>query len=156
MFRSNPLILCLSFFADAFIITGSFERTDPRLSTEDRIAQTVHDSGVSIVLTTVTTTVALLLGMLTNVPAMRSFYMYAAPCVLVDLFYQITFFVALIEIDQRRKSRNRIDCFSCIISPSTSVLCSSPSPAAFILTKYSEKLQRSTALRCIVCTGKLF
>lgn len=140
---------------DAFIITGAFERTDPTMSIGERMKQTINDCGMSIVLTTATTTAALLLGMITNVPAMRAFYIYAAPCVIIDFLYQITFFVALIVIDQQRKHSGRHDCFPCILSPTSNTVhrAQNPGACAWILTRFCGALERSSTLKILICVG---
>ena len=53
---------------DAFIIMGSFTRKDPSRTTLDRVHQTIDDIGVSIFLTTCTSSLAFALGSLSNVP----------------------------------------------------------------------------------------
>ena len=117
--------------------------------------QTINDCGMSIVLTTATTTAALLLGMITNVPAMRAFYIYAAPCVIIDFLYQITFFVALIVIDQQRKHSGRHDCFPCILSPTSNTVhrAQNPGACAWILTRFCGALERSSTLKILICVG---
>ena len=39
--------------------------------------------------------------------------MYAFPTILIDFFYQVTFFIALIVLDERRIKDNRRDCCFC-------------------------------------------
>ena len=125
------------------------------MSIGERMKQTINDCGMSIVLTTATTTAALLLGMITNVPAMRAFYIYAAPCVIIDFLYQITFFVALIVIDQQRKHSGRHDCFPCILSPTSNTVhrAQNPGACAWILTRFCGALERSSTLKILICVG---
>ncbi|CAG9311616.1 unnamed protein product [Blepharisma stoltei] len=56
---------------------------------------------------------AFMVGATTNVPALTNFCITAAIAVLADYFLQITAFVAVIELDYRRWTGRRIDCFPC-------------------------------------------
>lgn len=49
---------------DIFIITGAYFRTGPSKETIPRIRETMEEVGNSISLTTITTTVAFLLGLI--------------------------------------------------------------------------------------------
>jgi len=99
---------------DAFIITGAFDRTDPRKDVVDRIHETFEEVGLSIAMTTATTTLAFGLGCVSNIPAMVGLSLYACPAVIFDFLYQITFFVAIIVLDDRRSQANRMDCCICV------------------------------------------
>jgi len=93
---------------------GAYSRTDPNKDVIDRIQETTRDIGLSIVLTTVTTTMAFGLGCLSNLPALYWLSFYAFTTMLIVFFYTITFFVALIVLDERRIQENRRDCCVCI------------------------------------------
>lgn len=56
---------------------------------------------------------AFIVGSTTNVPALTNFCLTAAVAVLADYFLQITVFVAVIELDYRRWTGRRLDCFPC-------------------------------------------
>eukprot|EP00538_Stauroneis_constricta_P000207 CAMPEP_0119570782 /NCGR_PEP_ID=MMETSP1352-20130426/43788_1 /TAXON_ID=265584 /ORGANISM="Stauroneis constricta, Strain CCMP1120" /LENGTH=1044 /DNA_ID=CAMNT_0007620455 /DNA_START=143 /DNA_END=3276 /DNA_ORIENTATION=+ len=99
---------------DAFIISGSFYRTDPNKPIEARVEETIRDVGVSIILTTTTSAVAFGLGCISSIPAVYWLCLYAFPTIVIDFIYQITFFVALLVIDERRVQDNRRDCCVCI------------------------------------------
>jgi len=98
---------------DAFIILGAYTRTDHLKETASRIEETIADVGGTILLTTVTATVAFALGVFSSIPAVRYLVMYAFPTILIDFFYQVTFFVGLIVLDERRIKDNRRDCCLC-------------------------------------------
>lgn len=100
---------------DSFIIHGAYLRTDPQRPVLDRIRATFHDIGLSIFLTKMTTSTAFGLGCTSNIPTLYWLSCYAMATVLVDFLYQITFFVALIVLDQRRIDANRRDCFLCVV-----------------------------------------
>lgn len=95
---------------DAFIIAGAYTRTDHTDDEIDRITDTMEDVGGTILLTTLTASVAFALGMLSSVPAVCFLVMYAFPTILVDFWCQVCFFVPLIILDERRIKDNRRDC----------------------------------------------
>ncbi|CAB9519398.1 Pick C1-like protein 1 [Seminavis robusta] len=98
---------------DTFIITGAL---DNKKKIEERIQCCMEEVGVSIVVSTLTTVVAFLLGCVASTPFIRWFCMYAAPTVAIDFVYQISFFVALVALDDQRVQDNRYDCLVCIHS----------------------------------------
>jgi Niemann-Pick C1 protein len=98
---------------DAFIISGAYARTDHTKSAVERIDDTMKDIGSTILLTTLTSTLAFALGCISSIPAVRYLVIYAFPTIMIDFLFQITFFVALIVIDQRRVEDNRRDCCFC-------------------------------------------
>ena len=98
---------------DAFIISGAYSRTDHTKNAVDRVRDTMEDIGGTILLTTLTLSLAFALGMISSIPAVRYLVMYAFPTIMIDFIFQITFFVALIVIDQKRIEDNRRDCCPC-------------------------------------------
>ena len=98
---------------DAFIISNSFFRTDHRKNVVERIDDTMKDIGLTILMTTITSTLAFGLGGVSSIPAVRYLVVYAFPTIIIDFMFQITFFVALIVIDQKRLEDNRRDCCFC-------------------------------------------
>jgi Niemann-Pick C1 protein len=72
------------------------------LSAEERIARTLGKMGPSILLSTITETVAFSLGALVPMPAVRNFALYAAGSVLLNAFLQVTVFVSALALDLRR------------------------------------------------------
>ena len=98
---------------DAFIIYGAYSRTSERKSAVDRIDETMKDIGPTILLTTLTSTLAFGLGGISSIPAVKYLIYYAFPTIAIDFMFQITFFVALIVIDQKRIEENRRDCCFC-------------------------------------------
>ena len=115
-----PFILFGVGLDDAFIISGAFARTDSSKNPVERINDTMEDIGNTILLTTLTSSLAFALGAVSSIPAVQYLVMYAFPTIIIDFIFQITFFVALIVIDQRRIDENRRDCcFCCIGNTST-------------------------------------
>ena len=99
---------------DAFIIYGSYSRTDPALEPEERILETIDDVGISITLTSITSSLAFGLGCLSSIPAVYWLCLYAFPKVIFIYLYQITFFIAWIVLDERRIKHNKRDCCVCV------------------------------------------
>lgn len=103
--------------ADTFIITGAFFRTNEKLDIEERVVATMHEIGLSITLTTVTTMIAFLLSSLSSIRAIRWLGCYAFLTIFIDAIYQVTFYIALLVLDERRIKANRRDvCFCVVVS----------------------------------------
>jgi len=69
----------------------------------------MEEVGSSIFLTTFTTTLAFVLGCFSIIPSIRWLCIYASITIAIDFFYQITFFVAVIVLDERRLERGGRD-----------------------------------------------
>ncbi|KAG8949354.1 hypothetical protein FRC03_000364 [Tulasnella sp. 419] len=87
------------------------------LSPEERVARTLAKMGPSILLSSITETVAFALGALVPMPAVRNFALYAAGSVFLGAVLQVTAFVAAMTLDLRREEDNRVDCLPCIKIP---------------------------------------
>ncbi|KAG6833792.1 hypothetical protein H0H87_001224 [Tephrocybe sp. NHM501043] len=96
------------------------------LSAEERVARTLAKMGPSILLSTITETVAFSLGALVPMPAVRNFALYAAGSVLLNAILQVTVFISALLLDLRRFESSRIDCFPCIKLPSRIALLEGP------------------------------
>lgn len=87
---------------DAFIIYGEFIRTNEKDDPVDRIHPTFEEVGLSIFVTKVTTALAFALGCLGSVPALTWLSLYAFPTVIILFVFQLTFFVAIVVVDEGR------------------------------------------------------
>ena len=97
-------------------------RMDDSIEPEERLRLTMEEVGTCISVTTITTVTAFLLGLMSTVPAIYWLCLYAFPTILIDFIYQITFFVAILMIDERRVQANRKDiCFCCSADSTTKV-----------------------------------
>ncbi|KAF8607954.1 multidrug efflux transporter AcrB transmembrane domain-containing protein [Ceratobasidium sp. AG-I] len=85
-----------------------------QLSAEERVARAFARMGPSIILSTITETVAFGLGALVPMPAVRNFALYAAGSVFVGACLQATAFVAALALDLRRTEAGKVDCVPCI------------------------------------------
>jgi Niemann-Pick C1 protein len=103
---------------DAFIISGEFGRTDPKKNPVERIDETIEAVGLSVSLTTITSVLAFGLGCTSTIPAVYWLCLYAFPTLFINFLYQLTFFVALIVIDEKRIQDNRKDCCVCFSASS--------------------------------------
>ena len=99
---------------DVFILTCSYDRTDRSKPTVERIRDTIDDIGLSITMTSLTSTMAFGLGCLSTIPAIFWLCLYGFPTVVIVYIYQLTFFVACIVLDERRIESKRQDCCCCL------------------------------------------
>ncbi|KAI8093242.1 patched family-domain-containing protein [Halteromyces radiatus] len=83
-------------------------------SMEESAAKTLGKMGPSILLSSLSETLAFGLGTLVSMPAVSSFAFVAATAVFVDFLLQVTCFVSCMVLDAKRTEANRIDCFPCI------------------------------------------
>lgn len=72
------------------------------LPAEERVARTLAKMGPSILLSTITETVAFGLGALVPMPAVRNFALYAAGSVLLNAMLQVTVFMSALLLDLKR------------------------------------------------------
>ncbi|KAG6886081.1 hypothetical protein C0993_004071 [Termitomyces sp. T159_Od127] len=87
------------------------------LPAEERVARTLAKMGPSILLSTITETVAFALGALVPMPAVRNFALYAAGSVFLNAVLQVSVFVSALVLDLRRGEAGRVDCFPCVRMP---------------------------------------
>ncbi|KAI8993287.1 patched family-domain-containing protein [Pilobolus umbonatus] len=83
-------------------------------SIEERAAKTLGKMGPSILLSSLSETIAFGLGAFVTMPAVSSFAIVAAIAVFVDFILQVTCFVSCLVLDAYREKNNRIDCFPCV------------------------------------------
>jgi hypothetical protein len=112
------VFLCVSIgFDDAYLITFDFNRYDPNLGNQERIAKTMKICGTTITLTSITDVLAFIggsgCGFLTSFPVMTNLCWYGAMCVLFLWIYVITLFCAFLSLDARRQSSDRYDILCC-------------------------------------------
>lgn len=100
-----------------FLIVHEFERVNISHSDDDietRIAKALGRMGPSILLSASTETVAFALGAAVGMPAVKNFAAYAAGAVLINALLQVTMFVSVLALNQRRVESSRADCFPLI------------------------------------------
>lgn len=100
-----------------FLIVHEFERVNqnnPDEEIETRIAKTLGRMGPSILLSASTETIAFALGCFVGMPAVKNFAVYAAGAVFINAILQVTMFMSVLALNQKRVESNRVDCFPCI------------------------------------------
>ncbi|KAJ9667393.1 niemann-Pick type C- protein 1 [Coniosporium apollinis] len=100
-----------------FLIVHEFERvnvTHPEGPVSERVARALGRMGPSILLSASTETVAFALGAAVGMPAVRNFAAYAAGAVFINALLQVTMFVSVLALNQRRVEASRMDCFPCV------------------------------------------
>jgi len=100
-----------------FLIVHEFERVNashPDEQVEHRMSRALGRMGPSILLSATMETIAFALGTAVGMPAVRNFAAYAAGAVVINALLQITMFVAVLALNQRRVEAGRVDCVPCI------------------------------------------
>jgi len=101
---------------DVFILTCSYDRTDRNKDPVERIHDTIDDVGLSITMTSLTSTMAFALGSISSIPAIKWLCVYGYPTIILVFLYQLTFFVACMILDENRIRARRRDCCCCFRS----------------------------------------
>ncbi|XP_017557987.1 NPC intracellular cholesterol transporter 1 [Pygocentrus nattereri] len=102
-----------------FIMVQAVQR-DERMQHEElhqQIGRVLGDVAPSMLLSSISETVAFFLGSLSHMPAVKTFSFFAALAILIDFLLQISCFVSLLGLDMKRQERNRLDILCCIKLP---------------------------------------
>ena len=100
-----------------FLIVHEFERVNfshPDEEIDERVALAVGRIGPSVFLSALTETVAFALGAFVGMPAVKNFAAYAAGAVFINAILQVTMFISVLALNQRRVQSLRADCFPCL------------------------------------------
>ncbi|KAF2091368.1 multidrug efflux transporter AcrB transmembrane domain-containing protein [Saccharata proteae CBS 121410] len=100
-----------------FLIVHEFERVNlshAESTVSERIAKALGRMGPSILLSATTETVTFALGAAVGMPAVRNFAAYAAGAVFINALLQVTMFISVLALNQRRVEAGRADCVPCI------------------------------------------
>lgn len=100
-----------------FLIVHEFERVNfsyPDEEIDERVARAVGRIGPSVFLSALTETVAFALGVFVGMPAVKNFAAYAAGAVFINAVLQVTMFISVLALNQRRVESLRADCFPCL------------------------------------------
>ena len=111
-----PFLLLGIGIDDMFVIVQSWDTLSPKdqtLSLQDRFGKTLSHSGVAITITSITDVVAFAIGGTTVLPALKSFCLFASVGIVAIYWFQCTFFVAWMTLDQKRLESHRNGCCPC-------------------------------------------
>ncbi|KAH0833602.1 hypothetical protein AYO21_05280 [Fonsecaea monophora] len=100
-----------------FLIVHEFERVNvshPDEEIDVRVAKALGRMGPSILLSASTETIAFAMGAFVGMPAVKNFAAYAAGAVFINALLQVTMFVSVLALNQRRVESLRSDCFPCV------------------------------------------
>ncbi|KAL2830459.1 patched family-domain-containing protein [Aspergillus cavernicola] len=100
-----------------FLIVHEFERLNVSHLDEEideRISRALGRIGPSIFLSAITETVAFALGVFVGMPAVRNFAVYAAGAVFINAILQVTMFISVLALNQKRVESLRADCIPCL------------------------------------------
>ncbi|XP_050308286.1 NPC intracellular cholesterol transporter 1 homolog 1b-like [Anthonomus grandis grandis] len=99
-----------------FIIVQTYQRKKrkPEQSIAESIGETMGKIGPSMLLTSTSEILCFAIGSLSSMPAVKTFAIYSTVAIVIDFLLQITAFVALLAIDQKRYEANRLDLLFCI------------------------------------------
>uniref|UniRef100_A0A671XYC3 Niemann-Pick disease, type C1 n=1 Tax=Sparus aurata TaxID=8175 RepID=A0A671XYC3_SPAAU len=102
-----------------FIIVQTYQRDErmPQEELHQQIGRILGDVAPSMFLSSFSETVAFFLGALSNMPAVRTFSLFAGLAVFIDFLLQISCFVSLLGLDARRQEGNRLDIVCCVKLP---------------------------------------
>eukprot|EP00732_Lithocolla_globosa_P000739 Lithocolla_globosa_v1_NODE_277_length_4701_cov_11.244081.p1 type:complete len:945 gc:universal NODE_277_length_4701_cov_11.244081:4573-1739(-) len=121
-FEFNYVIYVLPFVVIAigvnnnFILFNAFQSTDVQLPLEQRSAIAMGHAGVSVTVSSLTNVAAFAIGCTSSLPALTAFCVYAAVAIISLFFFQMTWFVCIMVLDERRVLSNRADC-CCLCCP---------------------------------------
>ncbi|KAK2740526.1 hypothetical protein FQN55_008869 [Onygenales sp. PD_40] len=100
-----------------FLIVHEFERVNvshPDEEIDERISRSLGRMGPSILLSAATETIAFAMGAFVGMPAVKNFAVYAAGAVFINAILQVTMFVSVLALNQKRVESLRADCLPCL------------------------------------------
>ncbi|XP_055844518.1 NPC intracellular cholesterol transporter 1 homolog 1b [Episyrphus balteatus] len=101
-----------------FIMVHTYHRLDRSqfLTVPEAVGEAVGRIGPSILQTALSEFACFAIGTIADMPAVKTFAMYAAVAIILDFLFQITAFVAMMSLDERRFESGRFDLLCCIKS----------------------------------------
>ncbi|XP_067141333.1 patched domain-containing protein 3-like [Centruroides vittatus] len=92
---------------DTFIMLSAWKKTEKTKCLEERLAETLAETGVSITLTSLTNIASFAVGIIfSSTPMIRIFCVFMTTCLAFDYVYQITFIAALFVYCGKAEERN--------------------------------------------------
>ncbi|XP_073833779.1 Niemann-Pick type C-1b [Musca autumnalis] len=98
-----------------FIMVHTYHRLNRKKfdSVEEAIGEAMGQVGPSILQTAGSEFACFAIGAISDMPAVKTFAMYAAAAIFFNFLFQITAFVAMMALDERRYESGRLDLFCC-------------------------------------------
>jgi predicted RND superfamily exporter protein len=96
---------------DCYVIMGQYTREQG--TPQERVVKALTKAGASIAVTSMTDCLAFACGLLSTLPALRDFCIFAAIGIMFDFLYQTTFLTAIIFFRARSTENNRPDWLCC-------------------------------------------
>ncbi|CAG0894761.1 unnamed protein product [Darwinula stevensoni] len=102
-----------------FIMVQSFQRATKNEQEDPNqfLGRVIGEVAPSILLSALSEACCFFLGALSDMPAVKAFALYAGMALLVDFLLQVTAFVALCSLDNRRHKDHRYDVLCCVRGP---------------------------------------
>ncbi|KAF7992769.1 hypothetical protein HCN44_005113 [Aphidius gifuensis] len=99
-----------------FILVQTHQREEIKSdeSIAEHIGRILGKVGPSMLLTTVSESFCFFLGALSDMPAVKTFALYAAVALLINFIMQVTCFISLLTLDTIRQKNNKYDVFCCM------------------------------------------
>ncbi|XP_067134175.1 patched domain-containing protein 3-like [Centruroides vittatus] len=92
---------------DTFIMLSAWKKIEKTKSVEEKMAETLAETGVSITFTSVTNIASFVVGIIfSSTPMFRMFCVFMATCLAFDYVYQITFIAAFFVYCGKAEERN--------------------------------------------------
>ncbi|KAI0997027.1 NPC intracellular sterol transporter 1-related protein 1 [Podosphaera aphanis] len=108
-----PFIILAVGVDNIFLIVHEFEGVNishADLKIEDRVARALGRIGPSILLSATTETITFSLGAFVGMPAVRNFAIYATGAVFINALLQVTMFISILALNQKRTEDRRSHC----------------------------------------------
>lgn len=142
---------------DIFVIMASIRKINaehPELPLVEKIGKTMQKAGASITITSLTDIIAFLVGGTTVLPSLRSFCVFAGMAIFMTYLYVVTFFVAVLTLDERRVAKKLNGIVPCVKHESSKPACElrlmhrflKNVYGKFILTKFGKILVISSVI----------
>eukprot|EP01119_Soliformovum_irregulare_P016469 TRINITY_DN4764_c0_g1_i6.p1 TRINITY_DN4764_c0_g1~~TRINITY_DN4764_c0_g1_i6.p1 ORF type:complete len:903 (+),score=239.28 TRINITY_DN4764_c0_g1_i6:61-2769(+) len=106
------LILALG-IDNVFVLVDAFEQTNTSFDVQERVAEALSQVGSSMALASLSEGLAFLLGLIVDIPAVRTFSTFAGVAILYNFLLQISFLISCLALDAQRQKDNRLDLFAC-------------------------------------------
>lgn len=121
-----------------FIMVHTYHRLEREKfnSVAEAIGEAIGQVGPSILQTAASEIACFAIGAISDMPAVKTFAMYAAVAIFFDFLFQITAFVALMALDERRYESGRLDLFCCCKTSKKPEMDNSVSVLEKLFTKF--------------------